>query len=109
MLSNSARIFKKERKKKYNVCGRPTQWQKETRGGGHERYFLLKYIRWKVVLSDTKKRGKFVSMNTTNQKIKWRDHITNCHETGLQPDEKRKGGWCWLLYDDWNHEMASTD
>ncbi len=54
MLSNSARIFKKERKKKY-VCG--TQWQKEIRGGGHERYFLLKYIRWKVVLSDTKKEG----------------------------------------------------
>ncbi len=54
MLSNSARIFKKERKKKY-VCG--TQWQQEIRGGGHERYFLLKYIRWKVVLSDTKKEG----------------------------------------------------
>ncbi len=76
MLSNSARIFKKERKKKY-VCGTQwqkeirgggherykkkyvcgTQWQKEIRGGGHERYFLLKYIRWKVVLSDTKKEG----------------------------------------------------
>ncbi len=24
-------------------------------------------------------------------------------------DEKRKGGWCWLLYDDWNREMASND
>ncbi len=23
-------------------------------------------------------------------------------------DEKRKGGWCWLLYDDWNREMASN-
>ncbi len=54
MLSNSARIFKKERNKKY-VCG--TQWQKEIRGGGNEIYFLLKYIRWKVVLSDTKKEG----------------------------------------------------
>ncbi len=41
-------------KKKY-VCG--TQWQKEIRGGGNEIYFLLKYIRWKVMLSDTKKEG----------------------------------------------------
>ncbi len=24
-------------------------------------------------------------------------------------DEKRKGGWCWLLFDDWNREMASND
>ncbi len=24
-------------------------------------------------------------------------------------DEKRKSGWCWLLYDDWNREMASND
>ncbi len=27
----------------------------------------------------------------------------------LVSDEKRKGGWCWLLYDEWNHEMASNN
>ncbi len=24
-------------------------------------------------------------------------------------DEKRKGGWCWLLYYEGNREMASND
>ncbi len=88
MLSNSARIFKKERKKKY-VCG--TQWQKKIRGGGHERYFLLKYIRWKVVLSDTKKEGNscpwtrinrlnYVTISRTAVRLGWgkssKGHVT---------------------------------
>ncbi len=27
----------------------------------------------------------------------------------MSPMRRGRGGWCWLLYDDWNHEMASND
>ncbi len=37
----------------------------------------------------------------------YRNHYK--HETSHVSDEKRKGGWCWLLYDEWNREMASND
>ncbi len=80
MLSNSAWIFIKERKKKYNVCG--THWQKEKHGGRYEIYFLLKYIRWKVVLGDTKKEGNscprtrinrlnYVTISRTAMRLSW--------------------------------------
>ncbi len=36
----------------------------------------------------------------------YRNHYK--HETSHVSDEK-KGGWCWLLYDEWNREMASND
>ncbi len=33
----------------------------------------------------------------------------DCSTASHVSDEKRKGGWCWLLYDEWNCEMASND
>ena len=39
----------------------------------------------KIVLSDTKKSGHFVSQ-ITNEQIKLRDSVTNFRETGLECD-----------------------
>ncbi len=27
----------------------------------------------------------------------------------MSPMRRGRGVWCWLLYDDWNREMASND
>ncbi len=51
---------------------------------------------WKH-LKGSEKDAKIIT-STDNEKL----FSTASHVS----DEKRKGGCCWLLYDDWNREMA---